>query len=245
MRALTAAEFLEIWERGSRQSPARRALLLLGAACPDETPEALARLSLGRRDARLLRLREAAFGARLEAAATCPRCGEKLEMGFTVDELLAGAADENTLAPHTCELHEHAITFRLPDTYDLLELASVADPERAQMTLLARCVTAARLRERELRADELPARVIDALASRMAEADPHADIQLALNCPACAHRWSEAFDIVTFFWRELDAWALSLLRDVHLLAQAYGWTEAEIVALSPERRRLYLEMIAG
>ena len=41
----------------------------------------------------------------------------------------------------------------------------------------------------------------------MAEADPQADVQLELNCHACAHTWASPFDIVSFFWREIDAWA--------------------------------------
>jgi hypothetical protein len=37
--------------------------------------------------------------------------------------------------------------------------------------------------------------------------------------------------------------ARSLLAEVHSLARAYGWTESEILALSPQRRSTYLEMV--
>ena len=50
-------------------------------------------------------------------------------------------------------------------------------------------------------------------------------------------------DIAGFFWAELDAWARRLLREIHTLARFYGWSEAEILALSPLRRRCYLEMV--
>jgi hypothetical protein len=33
------------------------------------------------------------------------------------------------------------------------------------------------------------------------------------------------------------------LRDVHELASAYGWRESEILALSPQRRQAYLELV--
>ena len=36
-----------------------------------------------------------------------------------------------------------------------------------------------------------------------------------------------------------------ILREVHTLAAAYGWSEAEILALSPARRRVYLELAAA
>jgi hypothetical protein len=36
-----------------------------------------------------------------------------------------------------------------------------------------------------------------------------------------------------------------MLRDVHALATAYGWREADIVAMSPWRRQVYLDMVSG
>mgnify|MGYP003381458898 FL=1 len=63
-------------------------------------------------------------------------------------------------------------------------------------------------------------------------------------CPSCDHRWSALFDIVSFFWREIDDWARRTLREVHSLGRAYGWSEADILTLSAWRRRAYLEMIA-
>ena len=41
----------------------------------------------------------------------------------------------------------------------------------------------------------------------------------------------------------MEGRAKRLLMDVHLLARAYGWSEAEVLALSPARRRFYLEMV--
>ena len=82
-----------------------------------------------------------------------------------------------------------------------------------------------------------------AVAERMAEADPHAGIELALSCPGCGHHWLAPFDIAQFVWSEVDAWARRTLYDVHVLAGAYGWRESDVLALSPRRRQLYLEMV--
>jgi hypothetical protein len=79
----------------------------------------------------------------------------------------------------------------------------------------------------------------------MAEADPLADIQIAISCPACAQGWRAAFDILTFLWSEIEAWAWRMLSDVHTLASAYGWCERDILALSPTRRQFYLEMVGA
>lgn len=244
MRALTATELLSVWEHGSALPAPRRALLLLGAAAPDATPEALGQLPVGQRDDLLLRLRAAAFGPRIEATAACPQCGEKLEMAFHTDDLRSSGASASS-APLTLEFEDHSLTFRLPDSFDLVELTSVPDLAQAESALLRRCVLSARSGGRVLSPDELPAPVVTALAARLAEADPQADVRLSLACPACEHRWEEPFDIVTFFWREIEAWAARILREVHTLATAYGWSEAEILALSPARRRLYLELAAA
>ncbi len=57
----------------------------------------------------------------------------------------------------------------------------------------------------------------------MSELDPQGDVQIALSCPQCSHRWHAPLDIVSFVWSEIHAWAVRLLRDVHALASAYGW----------------------
>ena len=79
----------------------------------------------------------------------------------------------------------------------------------------------------------------------MADADPQADVRLALDCPACGHKFLAAFDVVAYFWSEINAWAYRLLGEVHTLASAYGWREDDILALSPWRRHVYLEMVGG
>jgi hypothetical protein len=104
-------------------------------------------------------------------------------------------------------------------------------------------VIAARRGDREIVAAELPAEVETAIAQRLAEADAGAEMQLALACPNCRHAWQTPFDIVSYLWAEIEAWARRLLDEVHVLASAYSWPEREILGLTPWRRRAYLELI--
>jgi hypothetical protein len=62
MQSFAASELLSVWERGLGQSNIARAVALLALASPEETRETVATLSIGRRDARLLSLREWLFG---------------------------------------------------------------------------------------------------------------------------------------------------------------------------------------
>jgi len=76
-------------------------------------------------------------------------------------------------------------------------------------------------------------------------ADPQAHLVFDLQCAECGHAWKETFDIGSFLWAELEDLAVRTLHDVHALATAYGWTEEQILALSPARRALYLSMTGG
>jgi hypothetical protein len=58
-----------------------------------------------------------------------------------------------------------------------------------------------------------------------------------------AERPSAALDIPALVLAELEAEGQRLLGDIHVLARAYGWSEAEVVALPPARRRRYVEMV--
>lgn len=240
MRGLSAGELLAVWERGQGLPPEDQALLLLAAASSTSL-DALAALSIGQRDAWLLTLREWTFGAWLACVATCARCRERLELEFSAADLrLPGAAGPHD--QHQLALDGYAITFRLPDSRDL---AALRDPASGQQTLLARCLLDIRRGDQAVSLAALPPAVLAEVVAQMGRADPQADVQLDLACPSCGHRWLAPFDIVVFFWREIEVWAGRTLRDVHTLASAYGWHEADILALTPQRRQIYLELVRG
>lgn len=238
MRALSAPELLGVWERGLAERPVERALTLWEAASPGASRDALAALSIGRRDACLLTLREWTFGPRMVSVAVCPNCSVQLEFTFNVDDVRAGDGAECP-AEAAVMVAGYEVHFRLPSSADVA--ASVRRGEERR-SLFERCLLKAHSTQGVTTPDRLPAEVVDAVAERMAQVDPQADVQLDIACPSCRHRWRQSFDIVSYFWSEIDAWARRLLREVHVLASAYGWTEHDILALSPTRRRFYLEM---
>ncbi|GAB4574794.1 MAG: hypothetical protein Kow0077_23110 [Anaerolineae bacterium] len=238
---LTNARLLDLWEAGRQLSPYQAADLLLRATLPPETAATVDRWTIGQRDRHLLRLREALFGDALDGVAHCPRCGEKVEFTLSTRNLLLPAPDD-TPPEHSLETGEYRVTFRAPTLGDLA--AALPQPD-AQTALLARCITAATRADQPVPADALPPAVLGQLSAAIGKADPQAQIDLALDCPACAYTWQAPFDILHYLWREIDVWARRVLREVHLIAGAYGWPEAEILRLSPARRRLYLELILG
>ncbi len=242
MRALTASTLLSAWERALSQSPTRRALTLLQFVGTELPPESLAALTIGQRDAHLLNLRESAFGSQMTGVVACPACSRQLELSFTVSSVRV-APPTDPVGPCTLTHADYQVEFRLPNSDDVTALTPDLDRSANQHRLLERCLLNVRCNGEAVPFDELPAELRAAVSDRMAETDPQADVQLSLDCPDCGHRWQAPLDILSYLWAEIHEWATRLLRDIHTLASAYGWREADILALSPWRRQAYLEMI--
>lgn len=237
-----AAGLLAAWETGLGQPPAGRALLLHRAARPDLDGdcEALLGLPVGEREADLFALRRTLFGERMQVRMACDACGQDMEFDLEAGQFARNpAAPGDPLVRVTQDGWE--VEFRVPGIADLTAAAAAADPRRA---LLDRCVVSSVRDGAPVPAEELPVSVQRRIAEAAEAADPAADLTLNVGCPECGTATRAELDIASYLWTELDAWARDLLLDVHLLATAYGWSEPEILALSPLRRRYYLELCA-
>ncbi|MET7573993.1 hypothetical protein ABZT04_36735 [Streptomyces sp. NPDC005492] len=236
---LTETQLLGMWESGDEQTPPARTLLLAAAtALPGE---AVADLTLADLNARLLDLRERSFGAALPCAADCPNCDESLEVSVTTDELRAPgrrSVPGPSSDPATLLADGYEVTYRALTGRDLLGV-DPASPE-ARRALVSCCLLGT-----EPAADVLPDGVIEKVAERLADLDPGADTALPLTCPYCRHTWTAALDLADHLWAEVESYARRLLHEVHTLARVYGWSESEVLAVSPARRRFYLEATAG
>jgi hypothetical protein len=233
MQPLSAEKILALWETARDQHPLDRALTMLAAASPGASRGALADLSIGERDTRLLQLRTAVFGPQADAFAECPRCAERLEFRFDTGRI--GQPNGAKETPNELEVSGRRVPFRLPTSRDLAETAAAPDPSSALRRLAERCVFGI----------DLPNDAIEALSGAILAADPQAEISLDFTCPACSHRWDLLFEIAEFLWTELAAQARHLLREIDALARAYGWTEREILTLPAQRRQSYMELVTA
>lgn len=246
--APASSRLLEAWERAQAAAPMQRAHELLHALFEPESPDGEAaqsdweQISLGRRNERLLAAHEALFGPRLECLAHCPDCNTGVEFAFSVADL--GPPAPPSSEP-LCLTHDGwTVTARLLQAQDLIAAAAQADVAAARRVLLDRCLlTASNAEGVPIAADELDEAVVEALGERLKAADPQADLSLPLSCPECGGAWEAPFDPAAFLWQEVRASVSRIFRDVHDLARAYGWSEAEILALPPARREAYLQRI--
>lgn len=247
---LTNNDVLNLWESGQHRSSVEQALMILSAAYPDMTWQQLAALSIGERDARLLAIREGTFGSILDVFTTCPKCQQELELSLTTTNLRFSIPNDMQDAGHgfSTVIGDLTVRYRLPDSTDLEAVAACKDIDAARRLLLDRCVleiqNGAGEQSQPIAKHEkifTPA-FVTALAGQMAEQDPQAEVLLNLQCAECKHEWQSLFDIATFFWTELETHAKRLLNEIYILARAYHWREQDILALTPVRRRWYLEM---
>jgi hypothetical protein len=237
---LTGPAMVAAWERAHALPQAARALVLLRGADLDgaDDPEGW---SVGRCDAFLLDLRAATFGKRIEATTTCPRCEDEVELDFDVDAIRAPYGDPAEHVELRLDGGADQVVFRVPTLADLAAAGRAPTAASAGRVLAERCLVAPE--GGAVGGGRLTDEVVAAMGEAMAEHDPQSDVRLDVSCPLCGAGWACAFGIDDFLWREVAAEARRLLAEVHALAQAYGWSEADILALAAPRREAYLEML--
>jgi len=236
MTALTQADYLALWESGQALHPIDQGLLAVQAAFPETRQESVADWPLGRRNRALAQLHCSCFGPTLSGWAACRSCGEKLE--FKVDGKALIETGSPTDDSATVSVLDRV--FRLPTSRDLARIAALSDAVSAESQLLELCLVEGDVAEKPAEWSE---NEIEAIGEQLAAADPLAEILLDFECPVCGDSFQEALDLAAFFWTELEGRSKRLLLDVHTLASAYGWSEAQVLSLGPARRNFYLEQV--
>lgn len=230
MTAVAAQDILAAWDRlcllpRATHWDARNSALLsaLGVAAARDTA--------GARQAALLSFYESNFGERLDGVAACPDCATEVELTVPVSELVSGVPSPEPVEPF--DVDGVMVRWRLPGAADLAASARCADPALGAVLLL----------ERISGSEDLAQPVRAALAQRVAAADPFADITFDLACPECGTSWESPLDVGEFVWARLRSTARRLLGEVDSLARVYGWSEAQVLGLSQQRRDSYLELV--
>lgn len=187
-------------------------------------------------DAVMLLIRSFEFGDLLRAEAVCPEsaCATRIDISFSLAEYLRHPMPKTprgvvrVVDSTWFELRDCG-QFRIPTVADQLAVQRNPQPHKA---LIARCIRPVDLSAAQVRRIE---RAMDTIAPLLAA-------QLDGVCPACAARVHLWFDPRQYVLVELRNRALYLYEDVCVLAGAYHWSEAEIVAMPAARRMKYAEI---
>ena len=238
-----AKALLTLWEGALGHAAGARADALLRAMPEDAEPPR----TLGERNARLLQLHARLFGGEIELLSRCPACAAVAQFSGSCDALAARMRPGlEAVSPCRLQAQGHVVEFRLPDSADIASASEGAEnDEDFALDLLERCVLACTREGTNVPVRQLPESVLEALSQRMEALDPGASLAFALDCPQCAAHWQAALDVGEVLWQKVRAGAERVLLDIDMLARAYGWTEREVLRLSPLRRAAYLQMVTG
>jgi hypothetical protein len=197
----------------------------------------------------LLRLRQATFGDPVRANLICPwpECGERVSIDFSIEAVPVEEARDRARS-HTMTVVGSEVEFRLPNGADQEELSErlAANEAEALTMLLSRCVlgVAQDGPPSPNWVAKLPALARFEIEERMRQLAPKVEQTLEAACAECGRTFVAPFDIHRFFFGELRTDAGLLYQEVHYLAYHYHWSESEIMAMTRDRRRQYIDVLA-
>ncbi|MFH1217131.1 MAG: hypothetical protein V1706_11585 [Pseudomonadota bacterium] len=221
----------------------------------EDVPEWLVRdLLVGDRQFLLLKLREITFGRDIRAVISCAwqDCGKKMDIDFTIDSIPVKTVPQLSLH-HTMTLSEESggiqVTFRLPNGSNQEALFSLAEEDEMQAAdlLLARCIKSIGPLAPPLPADitNLSSKAKEEIEKAMETLGPKLDLTMEAFCPECRRMFAASFDLEHFILDELRTSLDALLQEVHYLAFHYHWSETEILGMTRENRRRYIEILSA
>ena len=233
---------IRTWDEGFGRNPLGRALSMVECALPEASSADIAALSIADRDRELLRIRSRAFGDAMRGYLPCVSCGERLEFETSVSSLLNRLNEEQTRQHGAWRTGNFLFSMRMANSADLAAATTAADSRAARKIVIRGCTTVQQVAPA---CDELEPEDWEFQPTTIEKFEAlHRDTELifTLVCPSCGERQKSELDVAGFFWSELCAAALGVLREVHELARAYGWSEAAILQMTDARRNAYLEM---
>ena len=241
--ALTPSALLELWDKCVPAVLPQRARTILRASYPEVRAEELDAMAIGAWNRALLRFRAAQFGTELQVFDRCPHCQGDVEFAIETSALLPGS--DSPPAEGRFSSGDWTVRFRLLTGGDWLQSFNSEGTEaiEAGKRLLGRAILQVHRGTDDAAPGEMPDAAWEALAQALAQADSASEIVFHLRCPSCGERWESPLEPADFVWREVNAACRRLLRQIHVVASAYGWSESEILELSHERRASYFHLI--
>jgi hypothetical protein len=209
----------------------------------------------------LLKIRESTFGERVQANIFCPwpDCGARVDIDFSIRDIPVRESvqkgpvyrvslSEDAAIVDAQGLKHREVFFRLPNGADQEAVSSLLleNEAKALSTLLGRCILG--VGHTKNPGNEvvrmLSPRARMEIEKEMEIVAPAVDLIMEAKCPECGREFAIPFDLQDFFFGELRIGADLLYREVHYLAYHYHWSEREIMEMSREKRRRYIEVLA-
>lgn len=195
--------------------------------------------SLNRRIQALLSVVIATQGKALDIQVPCaqPECGELFELPLDLNLFQQPETD----TPIEYHVDNAALQLRLPNGFDQLKWMGLVNAQ-AFVTMASDLIVSVEGKRPEA-GWSVDSDWLESLGERLEEYDRLTALQLQTRCPLCDVAMKVDFDLEHYLLELLLHKQIRVLRDIHHLASVYHWTETEIMALTPQRRRSYLALI--
>jgi hypothetical protein len=182
----------------------------------------------------LLAVTIATRGGDWSLTATCAarHCGAPMDLPLDLQAFRREAEPAHT----TCALPDgRRLEVAVPTGDDQIAWLAAGDAEPGAIV--------GRLVSRPSDADDVPQPWLAPIEAALEAADPLTTLEIETVCPECGVAVSIPLDLEARCLALLAAEQPRLIDDIHALATAYHWSEAEIIAIPPARRRQYLARI--
>lgn len=175
-------------------------------------------------------------GEAVAVVARCPGCDEELEVELTREELLD--AEHRATTTVTFEGRRGPVVLRRPTGADQLRWLETSYPDELAAN---RAIVASLVVERA--SDEDLGDLLQRIDEELASCDPLVGGEIEIRCFSCDATSKHPVDVVSRVLARCVTLQRRLVEAVHQLASAYGWTEDQVLALSPRRRAEYLALV--
>ena len=218
---------LDTWSSGSgRTSPV---LSLLALARPELDAARRGDLAGDEANRSLLDAMAELGEHSLDTLVACPRCDEPNEVVLPLDVLRAAVDGPST---GSVAVGGTTVPYRVPSVADLEAARRCTDADAAERLLVDRCT-----------GGEVDRSALAAVAAEIDERHPLLAPRVEVRCVSCAAAFDAGLDVAVVAGASVAAAATRLVDEVAHLARAYGWSEAEVLAVPRARRAVYRRLI--
>lgn len=168
----------------------------------------------------------------------CQQCHEYFDVDINRSSLPVKLAD-NGFPITTIRLGDNVVVARVPNGNDQSVIHELTDDE-AMAELLFNCILSVNDSEvTKAFVNQLSELEIENIDQALDQLAPAVCDQIQVSCPDCSYQQQVQLDHINL--TGIDK--IHFYDEIHTLASQYHWSEASILELPQERRRLYLDLI--
>lgn len=183
------------------------------------------------------------YGDRIDATLRCRACESNFDIDFQLESLQKFLYQEQAEANSDGVYQTpQGYVFRLPTSDDEIEISGIPQSE-AYAKLLEKILIDPTYQSLLAEPAIYRREVIGAVDDSLTRIAPIIDLEVAARCPECAIDQAVHFNLQCFFLERLLLDHRWLMHEIHMIANAYGWSLDSILTLDRKDRKELTNLI--